>query len=91
MRAAARHALTLADAQTPQALANLPPNEQVYAELAGAVSMDGLKMGLLRAMKSPTDGVAAVQHMQQPAQGLVSLLERWTERRGGGNAEGQAS
>lgn len=80
----------LAHVRMPQALAKLPANEQVYAELAGAVSMDGLKMGLLRAMKSPTDGVAAVQHMEQPAQGLVSLLERWTEQRGGGDAEGQA-
>ena len=40
--------------------------------------MDSLKTGLLRAMHSPSEGVTAVRHMDQPAQDLVSLLERWT-------------
>jgi hypothetical protein len=53
--------------------------------------MDSLKTGLLRAMHSPSEGVTAVRHMDQPAQDLVSLLERWTEQREGGEASSSAS
>ena len=32
----------------------------------------------LASLYSPSEGVTAVRHMDQPTQDLVSLLERWT-------------
>ena len=66
-------------------LSKLAPTEELYGALAGAVNADGLKMSLIRSMKSPTDGVTAVRHMEQPAGGLVSLLERWNDMRAEGD------
>ena len=64
-----------------EALSKLPPRETVYGEFLAAAKADGLKMSMVRAMQSPRDGVRAVEYMQQPAQGLVGLLERWNDMR----------
>ena len=73
--------LNQASAEKVEALSKLPARETVYGEFLAAAKADSLKMSMVRAMQSPRDGVRAVEYMQQPAQGLVGLLERWNDMR----------